>query len=66
MDHSMRTIGKGEALRIDSSLRGETLFSAYRSHSKKMFFDSSIGARVSIFSSRNSETSPQCECLTGP
>ncbi|CAI2357720.1 unnamed protein product [Caenorhabditis sp. 36 PRJEB53466] len=60
MDHSKRTIGKGEALQIDPALRGETSFSVYRSHSSghEPFAPSpgsSIGASVSMFSSRNSE-----------
>ncbi|CAI2355739.1 unnamed protein product [Caenorhabditis sp. 36 PRJEB53466] len=35
IDYSTRTIGKGEVLQFDPSLRGETSVSAYRSHSSE-------------------------------
>ncbi|KAF1746990.1 hypothetical protein GCK72_023448 [Caenorhabditis remanei] len=60
MDHSRRSTGKNEALHIDPSIRGESSFSVHRSHSSghEPFAPSpgsSIGASVSMFSSRNSE-----------
>ncbi|CAO4383499.1 unnamed protein product [Caenorhabditis nigoni] len=60
MDHSRRSTGKNEALHIDPASRGESSFSVHRSHSSghEPFAPSpgsSIGASVSMFSSRNSE-----------
>ncbi|CAA87341.1 uncharacterized protein CELE_T09B9.4 [Caenorhabditis elegans] len=60
MEHPKRPTPKNEALHIDASGRGESSFSVHRSHSggHEPFAPSpgsSIGASVSMFSSRNSE-----------
>ncbi|CAL2049181.1 unnamed protein product [Caenorhabditis brenneri] len=60
MEYQRRSNGTNEALHIDPSARGESSFSVHRSHSGgyEPFAPSpgsSIGASVSMFSSRNSE-----------